>query len=128
MDCIFCKIIKGEIPSETIYEDDFVKVVLDVNPVTEGHSLVLPKKHYENLFDIDEEVLIHIHKIAKDLYKVFKEKLNCDGLTLTQNNGYGQAIKHYHLHLIPRYKNDNIDFEHQKNQISTKDVYEKISN
>ena len=128
MDCIFCKIIKGEINANTIYEDDIVKVILDLNPVTMGHSLVLPKKHYANLMDIDEKTLTHIHKVAKDMYKLLKEKLNCDGFTLTQNNDYGQAIKHYHLHLIPRYKDDNIDFSHQKNQMSTDEVYKKINN
>lgn len=127
MDCIFCKIIKGEINSYTIYEDDIVKVILDVNPVTNGHALVLPKKHYENLLDIDEKTLSHIHRVARDLYKVYKEKLGCDGFTLTQNNGYGQEIKHYHLHLIPRYKNDNIEFSHQKNQINIEDIYIKIN-
>ena len=127
MDCIFCKIIKGEINSYTIYEDDIVKVILDVNPVTNGHALVQPKKHYENLLDIDEKTLSHIHRVARDLYKVYKEKLDCDGFTLTQNNGYGQEIKHYHLHLIPRYKNDNIEFSHQKNQINIEDIYIKIN-
>ncbi len=127
MDCIFCKIIKGEIDAYTIYEDDIVKVILDANPVTNGHSLVLPKKHYTNLMDIDEETLKHIHKIAKHIYELLKDKLNCDGFTLTQNNDYGQAIKHYHLHLIPRYKNDNIDFKHQENQLDPKEVYKKIN-
>lgn len=128
MDCIFCKIIKGEIDSYTIYEDDIVKVILDANPVTNGHSLILPKKHYENLVDIDLETLKHINNVSKKMYSLLKEKLNCDGLTLTQNNDYGQAIKHYHLHLIPRYRNDNIDFKHQESQMNIEDIYKKISN
>ena len=103
---IFCKIIKGEIPSYTIYEDDIVKVFLDVNPNHNGHTLIVPKNHYENLFDIDEEVLNHILKISKKISSLLKEKLNYDGITLSQNNMYGQDVKHYHLHLIPKYKEE----------------------
>ena len=122
MDCLFCKIINGEIPSYTIYEDDIVKVFLDISPVTNGHCLVIPKKHYENIMDIDLETLNYIDKIIKKLYPILKEKLNCVGITRTQNNEYGQDVKHYHMHLIPRYKNDNINF--RKNTIEMKDVKE----
>ena len=104
MDCIFCKIIKGEVPSYTIYEDELVKAFLDVNPDVNGHILIVPKKHYQDLFDIDENVLIHIMKCAKYLDKLLKEKLHTDGLTLVQNNGLKQEVKHFHLHLKPQYK------------------------
>ena len=104
MECIFCKIIKGEVPSYTIYEDDLVKAFLDVNPDVNGHILIIPKKHYQDLFDIDENVLRHIMKCAKDLDKLLKEKLHTDGLTLVQNNGLKQEVKHFHLHLKPQYK------------------------
>ena len=110
MDCIFCKIIKNEMPSYKIYEDDVVLVMMDIDPTTDGHLLIIPKKHYVNLSDIDLDTLNHIYKIAKDMYILLKEKLNIDGLTLTQNNDYGQEVKHYHLHLVPRYKNDGIHF------------------
>lgn len=103
---IFCKIINNEIPSYTIYEDEIIKVFLDVNPVSKGHTLIIPKKHYENMFDIDQETLNYILKKAKDIANLLKEKLNCDGITLAQNNGLGQEIKHYHLHLIPKYHNE----------------------
>lgn len=106
-DCIFCKIIKGEIPSYTIYEDELVKVFLDVNPVTNGHMLIIPKKHYENVFDIDTSIISHSVNLIRDkLYPIIKEKLKADGLTISQNNGFGQEVKHYHIHLIPRYEND----------------------
>ena len=108
MDCLFCKIISGEIPSHTIYDGDLVKAFLDVSPKSNGHLLVVPKKHYTNIEDIDLETLKHINIVAKNLYVVLKEKLNCEGLTLVQNNGLGQEVKHYHLHLIPRYTNDDI--------------------
>ena len=108
MDCLFCKIINGDIPSKTIYEDDLVKVFLDINPSTNGDMLVVPKKHIENIYDIDDKLLLHIHKVIKDLYELLKEKLSCEGLTIVQNNGHGQEIKHYHVHVTPRYKNDMI--------------------
>jgi len=105
MNCIFCKIIKGEIPSYTLYEDDIVKVFLDVNPNSEGHTLIIPKEHYTDIEDIPLEVLNHINKISKNIYKLLKNKLKPDGLSLVQNNGSAQEVKHYHLHLIPRYIN-----------------------
>lgn len=119
-DCIFCKIIKGEIPSMTIYEDDIVKVFLDINPTTNGDTLIVPKKHIENMLDLDDKTLSHIHKISKEIYNVLKEKLNIDGLTFVQNNFYGQEIKHYHVHLIPRYKNDNVK------QLSNKEILKEV--
>lgn len=119
-NCIFCKIIKGEIPSMTIYEDDVVKVFLDINPTTNGDTLIVPKKHIENMLDLDDETLSHIHKISKEIYNVLKEKLNIDGLTLVQNNFYGQEIKHYHAHLIPRYKNDDVK------QLSNKEILKDV--
>lgn len=119
-NCIFCKIIKGEIPSMTIYEDDIVKVFLDINPTTNGDTLIVPKKHIENMLDLDDKTLSHIHKISKDIYSVLKEKLNIDGLTIVQNNFYGQEIKHYHVHLIPRYKNDNVK------QLSNKEILKEV--
>lgn len=127
MDCIFCKIMKGEIPSYTIYEDDIVKCFLDINPSTNGDLLIVPKKHYENILDIEENIIMHIHKISKEMYHLLKEKLKIDGLTLVQNNFYGQEIKHYHLHLTPRYKNDNLMHSFNKEiLIDIEKVYEQI--
>jgi len=108
MDCIFCKIVSGEIPSYTIYEDDIVKVFLDINPNVNGHMLIISKNHYTNLLDIPIDVLNHINLISKKMYKLLSSKLNVEGLTLVQNNECSQEVLHYHLHLIPRYKNDNI--------------------
>ena len=106
-DCLFCKINNGEIPSKTIYEDELVKVFLDINPATNGHMLIIPKKHYENVMDIDNDFITYsIDLIREKIYPTLKEKLNCEGLTISQNNGLGQEVKHYHIHLIPRYKND----------------------
>ena len=104
-NCIFCKIASGDIESKIIYEDNLVKVFLDVNPESNGHSLIIPKKHFKDIDDIDPETLLHIFKTAKDIKKIIYNKLNCDGITLIQNNGDCQEIKHFHLHLRPYYKN-----------------------
>ncbi len=110
MDCIFCKIVKGEIPSYKVYEDELILAFLDLNPVSVGHTLIIPKKHFENIKDIEDKVLFEINLRARELSKVLEEKLSCEGISLCQNNGLGQEIKHYHLHLIPRYQNDNLKF------------------
>lgn len=127
MDCLFCKIIKGEIPSKTIYEDELVKVFLDINPTTNGDMLIVPKKHYENIIDINDKLVLHIHKTAKMLFALLNDKLAIDGLTLVQNNGYGQDIKHYHLHVTPRYTNDKITHHSNKDiLVDIEDVFEQI--
>ena len=127
MDCLFCKIINGSIKSNTIYEDDLVKVFLDINPTTNGDMMIVPKKHYENMLDLDEKLVPHIHKVAKELYNLLKEKLSIDGLTLVQNNGHGQDIKHYHLHVTPRYTNDKVKQSSNKDIIvSIDDVFTQI--
>ena len=113
-DCLFCKIINGEIPSYTIYEDDIVKVFLDINPSTNGDCLIVPKKHFTNMYDIDDNTLLHINKTARTIGKLLKEKLNCEGITLVQNNDYGQDIKHYHLHVTPRYTSDKLNHNFNK--------------
>ena len=118
MDCIFCKINDGDIPSYTLYEDDLVKVFLDVNPISNGHTLIVPKKHIKDFDEIDEETLSYIFKVARNIKKLLEEKLNVDGMTLTQNNGLSQEVKHYHLHLIPNYKENNkLDIEEDYKKI-----------
>ena len=127
MDCLFCKIIKGDIPSKTVYEDELVKVFLDINPSTNGDMLVVPKKHIENIYDLDDKLLLHIHKVIKELYDLLKEKLSCEGLTIVQNNGYGQEIKHYHVHVTPRYSNDKLSTNKNTDiLVSIDDVFEQI--
>lgn len=108
-NCIFCKIINGEIPSYTIYENDKLKVFMDINPIAKGHLLVIPKKHYENLLDIDNETLSDIDNVTRKIYPTLKDKLGCEGLTRMQNNELGQEVKHFHMHLVPRYKNDCLE-------------------
>lgn len=125
-NCIFCKIANGSINSNTIYEDDLVRVFMDANPVSVGHLLIVPKKHYENILDMPNELLMHEQVVARDMLKLLKDKLNIDGLTLTQNNLYGQEVKHYHLHLIPRYVNDNIEFQHKDNKSTIDETFENL--
>lgn len=106
--CVFCKIIAGEIPSHTIYEDEKYKVILDVGPATKGHALILPKNHYANLYELPEEDAAEVFKLAKKMMVRMTDKLKCDGFNIVQNNGEtaGQTVYHFHVHLIPRYKND----------------------
>lgn len=126
-DCLFCKIIEGEIPSKTIYEDEIVKVMMDINPISDGHLLVLPKKHNKDLLDLDDETALHIKKIIVEiLIPKLKNKLNCEGVTICQNNGLGQEIKHFHVHLIPRYENDNINMNSKENIENLKEIYNKL--
>lgn len=102
-DCIFCKIINGDIPSYKIYEDDIVIAFLDINPDSNGHTLIIPKKHYKDLEEINEDTLNHILRVSKKLKKLLEDKLKNNGLTLIQNNGDIQEVKHFHLHLKPYY-------------------------
>ena len=117
-NCIFCKIINGDIPSYTIYEDDVVKVFLDINPESVGHMLIIPKKHFENLDDIDSETLTYICNISKKMHTLLKEKFNIDGMSIVQNNGCVQDVKHYHMHIKPRYINGM--------SLSVEEAYKKL--
>jgi|SRR3989344_1020000 len=110
MDCIFCKIVKGEIPSFKIYEDEATLAFLDIKPATKGHALVIPKQHFENVFDISEDALQKVSLVAKKLSAKIKDGLQADGIRLSQSNGRaaGQDIMHFHLHIIPRYENDGL--------------------
>ena len=128
-DCIFCKIINDELPSKTIYEDDLIKVIMNIDPATNGHLLVLPKNHFENILDTPEEIVTHSFKIIRDtLYPLLKEKLNCEGLTIAENNFLGQEIKHFHIHLVQRYDNDLVKFNYNKDQVDDLDeVFSKLS-
>lgn len=108
-DCIFCKLANGDIPTNVIYEDDTFTVIMDAAPATKGHCLILPKEHYANIYELDEEVAGKVFKLAKKLAAEMTEKLGCDGFNVVQNNGEtaGQTVFHFHMHLIPRYKDDN---------------------
>ena len=101
---IFCKIINDEVPSYKIYEDDILLAFLDVNPGVNGHTLIVPKKHYKDLYDMDNDTFTHIIDVARKIGTMLEEKLHADGITLVQNNGLYQEVKHFHLHVRPQYK------------------------
>jgi histidine triad (HIT) family protein len=110
MDCLFCKIIEGEIPCHRIYEDDNFVAILDINPINFGHTLLIPKKHFRNILDAPEDISSKTYPVAKKIAAGIKEALKCEGLNLIQNieaEG-GQEIFHSHLHIIPRHKNDQV--------------------
>ena len=128
MECLFCKIINGDIPCFKFYEDDITLAFLDINPDSDGHTLIIPKKHFTDLDDIDLETLNHINKVTKEIKIMLEEKLKCDGISLLQNNGDVQEIKHYHLHLKPYY-NDKKSIEMVKHSEFIKDpkeIYELL--
>lgn len=118
MDCIFCKIINNEISSYKIYENDMVLCLLDINPLSSGHTLIIPKKHFKDISDIDSKYLSSINDATKYVYNLLMSKLGPDGIRIVQNNGICQEIKHYHVHLIPVY-NDMLDMD-------IEEVYNKI--
>lgn len=109
-NCIFCKIVDGVIPSTKLYEDDEFILILDVGPASLGHSLLIPKEHYANVFEMPEELLAKAMSLAQMWGEKLVKALNADGLNLVQNNGLaaGQTVFHYHLHLIPRYEADSV--------------------
>ena len=108
-DCIFCKIAAGDIPSNTVYEDERFRVILDLNPASKGHALVLPKNHADDIFDLSEEDRASVLSVAARVAAAMKKGLCCSGINIVQNNGEsaGQTVKHFHLHIIPRYDGDS---------------------
>ncbi len=109
-NCIFCKIIRGEIPSNTLYEDEDFKVILDISPAEKGHAILLPKMHNENLFELEDEIAAKALVVAKKVALAMRDELGFDGMNLLQNNGEaaGQTVFHFHLHLIPRLQEDQV--------------------
>ena len=103
--CIFCKIINKEIPGHVVYEDEFVLAFLDISQSTKGHTLVIPKKHAQDVFSMTAEDMSHVFSIVPKLANALKTTFNCNGLNVVNNNGVaaGQTVFHYHVHLIPRY-------------------------
>lgn len=127
-NCIFCKIANGEIPSKTVLENDWLRVVLDVAPATRGHALILPKEHYQNIYDLSEEAAAEVIKVAKKLAILMKEKLGCDGVNIVQNNeeAAGQTVFHFHMHVIPRYVSDGQKISWNPKQTATEELEEVL--
>lgn len=112
-NCIFCKIANGEIPTNTIYEDNDFRVILDAAPANLGHCLVLPKSHAADVFEIDSEILGRGFAVAQKIAKAVKKATGCDGVNILQNNGEaaGQTVFHFHIHIIPRLKSDDVKID-----------------
>jgi histidine triad (HIT) family protein len=110
-DCIFCKIAAGEIPSTTIYEDEYHRVFFDIAPASKGHCLIVPKDHYDDVYDMDEEAAGRLFALATRVAKGLKKELGLEGLNIVQNNGEiaGQTVFHFHMHMIPRYVGDTVN-------------------
>ena len=108
--CSFCKIVRNEIPRSCVYEDKEVMAIMDMRPINEGHILVIPKKHYENIYDIPEREVAALFKIVKKIAHAVKKGVNAEGVTIVQNNGKaaGQVVFHLHVHIIPRYEGQEV--------------------
>lgn len=126
-DCIFCKLVNGIIPTNSLYEDDVVKVIFDAGPASSGHVLILPKEHFDNVYSLDDDTAAHIFQVAVKVAKALKEGLNLEGLNIVQNNGEiaGQTVFHFHMHIIPRYKGDTVNVGWKPGEVTDEEI-EKI--
>lgn len=119
-NCIFCKIAVGEIPSATIYEDEDFRVILDIEPASKGHALILPKEHYANLYELSDELAAKALIVAKKVITKMTDIVGCEGYNLVQNNGAaaGQTVFHFHMHLIPRYAEDGVNIKWKQGSLT----------
>lgn len=125
-DCIFCKIANGEIPTTTIYENNEFRVFFDAAPASKGHCLIVPKQHYNDIFDMDAETGGKLFSLATAVARGLKKELNCDGMNVVQNSGTiaGQTVFHFHLHLIPRYVGDTVNIGWQPGEANQAELQE----
>lgn len=128
-NCIFCKLANGEIPTATLYEDEDFRVILDVSPAAKGHALIIPKEHYANLYELDDELAAKVLVLAKKMITKLTEILGCDGYNIVQNNGEaaGQTVFHFHLHMIPRYKDDGVGLGWKMGELADEDKEELLA-
>lgn len=126
-ECLICKIVKGELPSYTLYEDDEIKVFLDIYPMSKGHSLFVPKKHHTQIFDISETEMNFTKKIPKITRKL-KQITGATGLNIIQNNGRdaGQILDHIHFHLVPRFPEDGLNMIPPKMKLAEETAKELV--
>lgn len=110
-ECVFCKIINGEIPANIIYENDKVLAFLDIKPISRGHTLIVPKKHYGDIYDITEDYLKEVVAAAKKISGAVKRGLGAEGVNILHASGVAaqQSVFHFHIHLVPRYRNDGLN-------------------
>ena len=124
MASIFSKIVKGEIPSYKVAEDEYYYAFLDINPLQKGHTLVIPKSHSDNLLSVEPDTAAKALKVISKTANAIKEALGCDGINVVQNNGEaaGQTVMHLHFHIIPRYKNDSVNIGWQPMKPSNEEL------
>jgi len=117
--CIFCRIVRGQAPVSTIYEDETTMVFLDIRPLNMGHTLVIPKAHYVDIFDIPEKNLSQVHIVTKQIAAAVKKATNADGISIIQQNGKaaGQDIFHFHIHVVPRFLNQKLPPFHELKEV-----------
>lgn len=127
-DCVFCKILTGEVPSSQVFENEKVLAFLDINPVNPGHTLVIPKKHYENIEEIPEDILCEMIKAVKNIGRALKENIKVEGYNIGLNNGSiaGQIVPHVHFHVMPRKAGDGLKLWPQRKYRDEKEM-EKIA-
>jgi histidine triad (HIT) family protein len=111
-DCIFCKIVAGEIPCTKVYEDDLCLAFMDIGPIAPGHTLLIPKKHYEAIMEMPADEAAHLGRQLPALARAVKSAMDVPGLNVLQNNGKvaGQAVAHLHIHFIPRRADDGLGY------------------
>ena len=130
-NCIFCKIANKEIPGKIVYEDDLCLAFLDLSQTTNGHTLVVPKTHYQNILDVDKEVLSHLIKVTKKLTNQIITNLDAKGANVLTNANEvaGQTVMHFHIHIIPRYNETDqikIDFTDRSQEVDLDNIFNKI--
>ena len=130
-NCIFCKIANKEIPGKIIYEDDICVAFLALRQTTNGHTLVIPKKHFKNFLEVDDDTLAHMIKVTKDIANKIVTKLNANGVNILTNANEvaGQTVMHFHLHIIPRYDNNDqieINFSDRSNEVNLDSLFNQI--
>lgn len=108
--CIFCKLANGEIPTKSIFEDDYLKAIMDISPANKGHIIIIPKTHAANIFELENSFVEKAFVLAKNIAVAVKEVTSCDGVNILQNNGVaaGQTVFHFHVHVVPRFEKDDI--------------------
>ncbi len=109
-NCIFCKIARKEAPASMVYEDGAVMVFMDIRPVSKGHTLIIPKRHYVDIYGMPDQLLAAVHMVTKKIAVAVKKVSNADGISIVQQNGKaaGQDIFHFHVHVIPRFEGPKI--------------------
>lgn len=123
-DCIFCKLANGIFETNTVYEDEDFRAIMDISPAAKGHVIVLAKRHAANIFELPDEYVQRGFLVAKKIAQAVKKTVNCDGINTLQNNGEaaGQTIFHFHIHVIPRYDEDNVTIKWENKSFENEEL------